>query len=438
MTNVSTLTEFFAKPQRGYESTLSASVASGAATIPVTSASAYANGDNVVWILKPGTADQVAIFGEISGNSIINAKWTDGTAAASYPGGTTVVDYQNATAIAAMTRGIKVQHNDDGTHGAITASSLTATGNGSFGGTLAVTGNTTLSGTANVVGTLSENSVAVSTIRASLVPYDFVSSGGVITISSGLTGAMSNIVAFIGGARITASSIANKAYTASKDTYVDFGSDGTVDYNEVANGAASPALSANHIRLGVVVTNGTDITSIRQYAWDTLGNKVYRTFNNFNRMAGVTLAAAADTLTIATIPYRAQFRMIFRTVPTGGDVEAFVRFNADTGNNYARRVSFNGGAEGTGTSTSAIGSAQASTGPFHSEWFCGLHETAVEKIFYGHETYRSTAGAGNAPSRAEMASKWANTTAVISSATAVNISGSGDYSAGTTFEVLEA
>ncbi len=50
--------------------------------------------------------------------------------------------------------------------------------------------------------------------------------------------------------------------------------DGTIYYTEVANGATSPALSSNRIRLAKVVTSGAAITSIVQSLTDTLGNPV--------------------------------------------------------------------------------------------------------------------------------------------------------------------
>ena len=103
---------------------------------------------------------------------------------------------------------------------------------------------------------------------------DFIASGGAVAQSVGLVGTFSNIVYYIGGVRYTATSVTNKTYTASKDTYVDIGTDGTVDYNEVANGAASPALAASHIRVAKVVTSGAAITSISQVDFDSLGNRI--------------------------------------------------------------------------------------------------------------------------------------------------------------------
>lgn len=99
----------------------------------------------------------------------------------------------------------------------------------------------------------------------------FVASGGVIAQTSGLTASFSDLVYYITGLRHTKTGVANRLYTASKDTYVDIGTDGVLDYTEVANGAASPALSASHIRLAKVVTSGAAVTSVVATDFDTNG-----------------------------------------------------------------------------------------------------------------------------------------------------------------------
>lgn len=91
---------------------------------------------------------------------------------------------------------------------------------------------------------------------------NFVASGGAIATVSGLTGSFADIVYYLNGLRATKTGIANNPYTASRDTYIDIGEDGTVDYNAVTNGATPPALAANHIRVAKVVTNGSALTTI--------------------------------------------------------------------------------------------------------------------------------------------------------------------------------
>lgn len=111
---------------------------------------------------------------------------------------------------------------------------------------------------------------------------DTVVSGGVWSVVSGLNGAMTLCTAYQAGLKSTAAAIATRAFTINKDTYVDILRGGTlfaptfsVVYTEVANGAASPALAANSIRLAKVITNGSAITSILQRYMDSLGN-LYR------------------------------------------------------------------------------------------------------------------------------------------------------------------
>lgn len=125
---------------------------------------------------------------------------------------------------------------------------------------------------------LADGTLSTDPIRTVLVSNHVVS-GGVVAQSAGLIGTFSNIVFYLKGQRYSGSSIANKTYTASKDTYVDVtavsGGAVTVAYNEVANGAASPALAANYIRVAKVVTSGAAITSVVQYSTDSLGNTIY-------------------------------------------------------------------------------------------------------------------------------------------------------------------
>jgi microcystin-dependent protein len=91
---------------------------------------------------------------------------------------------------------------------------------------------------------------------------DHVASGLVWTDDTGRTADMSAGVAYINGIRLAVSAVSNHTFTASKDTYVDLGDNGVLDYNEVSNGAAAPTLAANHLRLAKIVTNATDTTSV--------------------------------------------------------------------------------------------------------------------------------------------------------------------------------
>jgi microcystin-dependent protein len=116
-TNVGSVTKFFPAPQNGFSTTLTSSIASGATTVPLISTGAYANGDTVVLVIDPTLSSKQVFTGVINTgtSSVTGVKWTAGTNVG-HTGGATIVDYTTATHIAMISKGILVEHNDDGTH----------------------------------------------------------------------------------------------------------------------------------------------------------------------------------------------------------------------------------------------------------------------------------------------------------------------------------
>jgi hypothetical protein len=275
---------------------------------------------------------------------------------------------------------------------------------------------------ANGVGTAQIADAAVTDTKLAARPSeylsDFIYSGGVVAQSAGLVGTFSNIVYYIGGVRYTATSVANKTYTASKDTYVDIGSDGTVDYNEVTNGAAAPSLSANHIRVAKVVTSGAAITSVSQYGRE---NSVQTYPTNpisghfYKEIARTTLTTAGNTITVSSIPTRKYLMVVYQVVGSGGATgNVSLRLNNDSGANYARRSSVDGAADGTIGSTTAITNASGpSSGTSAAAVIYLTNVLSQEKLAYGHSVVVATAGAASVPTRNELTGKWTNTTSVI-------------------------
>ena len=95
--------------------------------------------------------------------------------------------------------------------------------------------------------------------------FDFVASGCVWSGDSyGSTRAASMTagVVYINGQRVAVSAVTARSFTASRDTYIDVGTDGVVDYSESTNNAASQALAANHVRLGIIVTGASSIANV--------------------------------------------------------------------------------------------------------------------------------------------------------------------------------
>lgn len=92
--------------------------------------------------------------------------------------------------------------------------------------------------------------------------FDHISSGLVWTgdsLGGTLNASMTAGVVYIGGNRVTVSSISAHAFTASKDTYVYVNNAGTVTFNPQTNNAASPSLPSNSILVGIIVSGASNI-----------------------------------------------------------------------------------------------------------------------------------------------------------------------------------
>lgn len=94
---------------------------------------------------------------------------------------------------------------------------------------------------------------------------DFVVGGLLSPTSADLISLLAAGTAYVTGLR-TVKATESKAYTASKDTYVDMASTGVLTYVEVALAAAAPAVTPNNLRLQKVVTSATAITAVTRLA----------------------------------------------------------------------------------------------------------------------------------------------------------------------------
>lgn len=148
-TSVASLSSnFFPSAENGFTTTTSGSVSSGAATVGLNSVAGYTNGEVAVFVIDPTDPTKKQTFTGVvdtSGSQITNVVWTAGSNT-THALGATVVDYATATHISMISKGLLVEHNQDGTHGAVTATSVATTAGITVGTTLGVTGATTLTG----------------------------------------------------------------------------------------------------------------------------------------------------------------------------------------------------------------------------------------------------------------------------------------------------
>lgn len=191
-----------------------------------------------------------------SGTSVTSVAWQTGVGDRNYASGALTRVYIPVSAEREnriVTWGT-TQHNQDGTHAVVTATSVTATG--------AVQGATVTS-----TGDVQLRSTSLETIRSE-TEFDYVASGGVWSgdaYASTRNASMTALVAYINGQRGTVSAVSARSFTASKDTYIDLLNTAGVFslvYTEVANNAASPALAANSIRIGIIVTGASNIANV--------------------------------------------------------------------------------------------------------------------------------------------------------------------------------
>lgn len=254
-TTVSSVVNHFPSAEDGFTTTLSSTISAGATTVGLNSLSGYTTGEVATLIVAPTVSSEKQAFTGVvdtAGLQLTNVVWTTGTNQ-THTAGTTVVDYATATHISMISKGILVSHNQDGTHGAITATSVASTG--------AVSGTT-----GTFTSDITEKGTTLTTMRDEL-GYDYVASGGIWTgdsYGSTRNASMTALVCYINGQRGTISAVTARSFTASKDTYIDvLNNSGTFSlvYTEVTNNAASPALAAGSIRIGIIVTGASSIAA---------------------------------------------------------------------------------------------------------------------------------------------------------------------------------
>ena len=122
-----------------------------------------------------------------------------------------------------------------------------------------------------------------------------------------------------------------------------------------------------------------------------------------------TLTTSGDTLTISDLT-STKFNVVLTYLTASGQIQTGYRFGKttiDTGSNYARRRSYQGTADSTSVSQSALNYFDAANPIFSVVYVVNI--SSEEKLLMGSLIGQRSAGAANAPSRDEITGKWANT-----------------------------
>lgn len=169
-TDVSAVTVHFPKPQGGFNTTTSGAVSSAATTVGLNSTGNYNDGDVGVWIIDPTDSNKKQVFVGVvdtGGSQVTGVKWVSGTNQA-HSSGATVVDYVTAAHIQMISKGMRVEHNENGTHDNTKVAMLA--GAQAFSGAKTFSAPATFGGNATFNSQVNINSVDVSAAFESWVP----------------------------------------------------------------------------------------------------------------------------------------------------------------------------------------------------------------------------------------------------------------------------
>lgn len=112
----------------------------------------------------------------------------------------------------------------------------------------------------------------------------------------------------------------------------------------------------------------------------------------------------------------------------GTGIQTAIQFNSDTGNNYADRLSVNGGADTTGTSRANCRFGTASDTEGGGTFEIEITNLATEnKSLHGEGTGFLNRAVTTAPTRMEFVCNWVNTTNQITTITVMANSGNDNY-----------
>ena len=160
------------------------------------------------------------------------------------------------------------------------------------------------------------------------------------------------------------------------------------------------------------------------------------TSNFWQELDSVTLGSTTDTFSSNTFTAK-KYLWVQAYLKNSGAISAQMRFNSDSGSNYASRHSINGGGDTTGTANTSgriiHGGLSNQTTPMFVNVFI-INVSSKEKLVIGHGIAQNTAGAANVPEREEAVFKWTNTSDSITSLSFFN-GEAGDYVSGSILKV---
>lgn len=213
----------------------------------------------------------------------------------------------------------------------------------------------------------------------------------------------------------------------------------TVSEFTAANGVTVDGLNIKDSKLNtnnsVVTANITDLAvTTAKINTDAVTDDKLDYPRWYQEIGRTTLGSAGDTISVTSLAVRKYLKVVIFNIDNGSAVVHNLRFNNDTGSNYAFRTSLNGAADASSVSQTAIGFFPSTTARVYSVIDI-VNVAAQEKLVTCNAVSRGAAGAGNNSDRQLSVGKWANTTDAITRVDVVN-TGAGDFASGSEVVVL--
>ena len=138
----------------------------------------------------------------------------------------------------------------------------------------------------------------------------------------------------------------------------------------------------------------------------------------------------ADVITVDSLEAKKHLMVQGNLLNSGELNTVALQFNSDTGNNYSRRYSIDGGADATDTSQPSLeieqGSAWSGDCFFTTQI---INEATKEKLVKSEWIDQQSTGTGSVPRRAEVVGKWSNTSNAITTIKVIQ-GGGGSFAEG--------
>ena len=147
----------------------------------------------------------------------------------------------------------------------------------------------------------------------------------------------------------------------------------------------------------------------------------------------VTVGSPTDTIDTGTFTAKENIMLLYHILKSGDARVDALRFNGDTGSNYARRISDNGGSDSTNVNQTGIEDTTSSTGEEFTVAYVS-NNADWEKLGVSSCINQNTAGA-SVPRSLENYYKWANTSSQINQVSLTN-NQSGSFAANSEIVVL--